>query len=96
MDTLYGCSDTNEKSSKSKRGKKVLRTPIHFFDKWDRPGKNRTNGSHSLMWKETGKYREEQPFIVKQPIAASCFGLYQSIVRLYVIICDMKLRPQFR
>jgi hypothetical protein len=79
-----------------KEEKKVLRTPIHFFDKSDRPGKNRTNGSHNLMWKETGKYREEQPFIVKRPIAASCFGLYQSIIRLYVIIYDMKLRPQFR
>jgi hypothetical protein len=47
------------------------------------------------MWKETDKYRLEQLVIVKHPIAASCFGLYQSIVRLYVIICDMKLRPQF-
>jgi hypothetical protein len=57
------------------------------------PGKTVRMGAIVLCGKKQVNTGQEQPFVVKHPVAASCFGSYQTIVRLYVIICDTKLRP---
>ena len=59
------------------------------------PGKTGRMGATVLCGKKQVNTGQEQPFIVKHPITTSYFGSYQSIVRLYIIICDMKLRSHF-